>query len=153
MADDLITSSVTLHSRFPHATSLLHEALARALAQTGRKIAERTREGMTPGHFLDSGVSQDETRYEQLTTTSGQVHIPTDYAGDAEYGTHAMEARPVLRPAVAATWPATLHGYWGQAMAGLKAGEQQVLPEIDQPGPAMQPISREDRPAQARTVR
>lgn len=132
----MITSSVSLRSRFPHARALLEEALARALAETGRKIAERTRENMTPGHFLDSGLSQEETRWEQLTPTSGQVHIPTAYAAYAEFGTTHMAPRPVLRPAIDQTWPASLYGYWGYAMRGLSSSGIQVLPEIDVVQPA-----------------
>lgn len=142
MADQHVPSSVVLKSRFPHATALLHDALTRALAQTGRTIAERTREEMTPGHFLDTGLSQQETVWEQLTPTSGQVHIPTDYAAYAEFGTAHTAARPVLRPAIDRTWPATMHGNWGWAMRGLSQSGRQVLPPTDTPRPPGQPVSR-----------
>lgn len=133
MPDPMIRSNVVLRSHFGLARQIMVDRARRAVAETGRQIAERTRENMTPGHFLDTGLSQDETRWEQLTEDSGQVHIPTDYASAPEFGTVHMAARPVLLPAIMELWPDALHKNWRRADA---------LPEINPPGPAMDPISR-----------
>ncbi len=116
----------------------LEQEAADALAKTGQRIAELARENMTPGHFYDTGLSQDETRYEQLTETSGQVHIPTDYAAYPEFGTIHMAPRPVLGPAIDACWPSVMIGYWSAAKRG-------AIDPHPTPGPPMDPISRADR--------
>lgn len=120
------------------AADVLIRAAADALAATGQDIAEKAREAMTPGHFFDTGLSQDETRYEQLTDTSGQVHIPTDYSAYPEFGTVRLSPRPVLGPAVDECWPERLHTHWDEARHG-------TLDPHPAPGPAMDPISRADR--------
>lgn len=128
------TSNVTLTSNFAGARVELLERLARTLAATGEDIAEQTRMNMTPNHFLDTGLSQDETRYEQLGPLKGQVHVPTDYAAYPEFGTSRMAPRPVLTPAIMLHWPAKLHEHWAE----------EDLPALKPPG-GMAPISRSDR--------
>ena len=120
------------------AAAVLIEAAANAMAATGQDIAEAAREAMVPNHFFMTGLSQDETRYEQTDVLAGQVHIPTDYAAYPEFGTDKMEPRPVLGPAIDTMWPASLGQHWDEARAG-------TLAERPAPGPAMDPISRDDR--------
>jgi hypothetical protein len=135
----MFSSHVTVGSKIPQVKGAMLEALARALAMTGKAIADQTKATMQPGHFLETGLSQETTLYEQRTTTSGQVHIPTSYAAYPEFGTVHMAPRPVLMPAIQAKWPTSLYGYWGQAMKGLASG-QQVLPATPAPGAPTPPI-------------
>lgn len=129
------TPSVTLTNNFTLAKAELLERLARTIAATGEDIAQQTRENMGPkGHFYDTGLSQDETRYEQLGPLKGQVHVPTDYAAYPEFGTSRMAPRPVLTPAIMLHWPAKLHEHWAE----------EDLPALKPPG-GMAPISRSDR--------
>ena len=132
-----MSSMVRLRGNWAAADILIIQA-ADAMAATGADIAENARENMTPGWFFDTGLSQDETRYEQLTETSGQVHIPTDYSAYPEFGTIHQEPHPVLGPAIDTMWPASIAQHWDEARLGQ-------LDPHPTPGPAMDPISREDR--------
>lgn len=109
----MISGSARLTNRFGLAIALATEQLARTVAQTGRDIAQSTRENMHPEHyFYDTGLSQDETRWSQISPLSGAVQVPTEYAAYPEFGTSRMAARPALTPAIMQHWPSTLHKNW-----------------------------------------
>lgn len=108
----MITGSVKLTNHMGLGKAFVLDHLARTVAETGRDITESTRENMTPGHFLDKGLSQDETRWSQVSPLAGAVQVPTDYAAYPEFGTSRMAPRPALTPAIAQHWPATLHRNW-----------------------------------------
>lgn len=129
----MATSSVRLTNRFKQSEATIREYLARTICATGKQIAEETQANMTPGHFLDSGLSQENTQWEQLTELSGQVHIATDYAAFPEFGTAGMVARPALHPAIDAVWPDRLERNWRAAP---------LLPPADSSGPPNPPVSR-----------
>lgn len=129
-----ITGAVTIKNNFALGKIAVLEHFSRAIAATGEDIAQTARELMTPGHFLDTGLSQDETRWEQLGTLNGQVHIPTAYAAYPEFGTAHMAPRPVLTPAVMYHWPSTLYRHWAES----------DLPALKPLG-GMTPIGRGDR--------
>lgn len=129
----MINAGMKMSLRFAAAKLIMVDRARRAVAQTGKDIAEQTKANMSPGHFLDTGLSQETTQWEQLTEDGGQVHIPTDYAAYAELGTVHMAARPVLTPAIMQLWPDAIHKNWRKA---------DTLPAIDPPGPAMDPISK-----------
>ena len=122
----MATSSVRLTNRFKAGRATIRDYLARTITATGKQIAEQTRQNMTPGHFLDTGLSQETTKWEQLEPLAGQVHIPTAYAAYPEYGTSHMAARPALTPAIEALWPEQLERNWRAAP---------LLPAADAPGP------------------
>jgi hypothetical protein len=118
----MFKASCTLKNNFAGAREAVLEQFARTIAATGEDIAEQTRENMTPNHFLDTGLSQDETRWEQLSRFAGQVHIPTDYALWPEVGTAHMAPRPVLTPACMQHFPARLYEHWAESsLPALKA--------------------------------
>ncbi len=133
----MATSSMRLTNRFKGSTLIVREYLARTISATGKDIAEATRENMTPGHFLDTGLSQDQTRWEQLEELAGQVHIPTEYAAYPEFGTAHMAPRPALTPAVEAVWPEQLHRNWIAAP---------LLPPADAPEPPGPAIDKNGDP-------
>ena len=122
----MATSSVRLTNHFHQAAAAVRDYLARTITATGKDIAEKTRENMVPHHFLDTGLSQETTRWEQLGELNGQVHIPTAYAAYPEYGTSHMAPRPALTPAIEALWPEQLERNWRDAP---------LLPAADAPGP------------------
>ena len=130
---NLVNANVKSSLRFQLVKLLVLEHARRAIGQTGKEIAEQTRENMTPGHFLDTGLSQETTQWEQLDADGGQVHIPTEYAAYPELGTSTMEARPVLIPAIMQLWPERIHKNWERA--GL-------LGPNDPPTTPSPPISR-----------
>jgi hypothetical protein len=130
----MIKGSATLKNNFAGGTAFVLDHLARTVAATGEDIAQATREEMTPGHFLDTGLSQDETRWEQLERFSGQIHVPTNYASAPEFGTVHMAPRPVLVPAIMMHFPSKLHEHWAE-------GE---LPEL-KPFGGIDALSRADR--------
>lgn len=126
-------SSVRLTNRFAASRLIVRDYLARTITATGKDIAEQTRNNMVPNHFLDTGLSQENTQWEQLGELEGQVHIATDYAADPEFGTVTMAARPVLRPAIMQVWPDQLQRNWRAAP---------LLPKADPPGPPGPVVSK-----------
>jgi hypothetical protein len=128
------TPNVTLTNNVGLAKAELLERLARTIAETGEDIARQTRQNMTPHHFYDTGMSQDETRWEQLGPLHGQVHIPSAYAAYPEFGTRRYAARPALTPAVMLLWPSALHRHWAE----------DDLPAL-KPFGGVGPINRSDR--------
>jgi hypothetical protein len=130
---NLVNAGVAVSLRFRVAKLLMLEHARRAIAQTGREIADQTKANMTPGHFLDTGLSQATTQWEQLSADGGQVHIPTEYAAYPELGTSRMAARPVLMPAILQLWPDRIHANWHRA---------HLLPPADPPTTPSPPISR-----------
>ena len=139
-------AGVNLRSYFPVVTPRVIERAMAAVAATGQDIAEATREAMTPGYFYETGLSQDETRYEQIEPLKGVVHIPTDYAAYPELGTVHMAPRPVLQPAIDQCWPSKLEEHAAEARSGM-------LPPAPAPHPMIDPISQAQRPAAARRRR
>jgi hypothetical protein len=129
----MITGSVKLTNRMGLGKAFVLDHLARTVAETGRDIAQTTRENMTPGHFLDTGLSQDQTRWSQVSPLAGAVQVPTEYAAYPEFGTSRMAARPVLVPAILQHWPSTLHKNWNDPL----------LPEV---GPITGPVPPVGRP-------
>lgn len=130
----MFSGSAKFKNNFKGGTAFVLEHLARTVAATGEDIAEQTRENMHPGFFLDTGLSQDETRWEQLDKLSGQIHIPTAYAAYPELGTARMAPRPVLIPAIMMHFPSKLHEHWAEG----------DLPEL-KPFGSVEPMIRADR--------
>jgi hypothetical protein len=138
---DVVQSTVVIKVQFAIAEAALIEMARRAVAQTGRRVATQAQQAMVPGHFYDTGLSQQNTRWEQLSANGGQVHIATDYAAYPELGTHQMAPRPVLGPAMtgAALVCETLAAAAGMA---LGAGRGQTLPPPGAIQPPGAPVSR-----------
>jgi HK97 gp10 family phage protein len=72
-------------------------AAKRALLQTGKDIAELTRQ-ITP---VDTGALRDSYKAEPISDSVVLVGTETTYAPFVEYGTSKSEAQPHLTPAFA----------------------------------------------------
>ena len=131
----MIRASCTLTNHFGVAKAALTDHLARTLSETSRDIAQSTRENMRPGWFLDTRLSQDETRALRIALLIFLVQVPTAYALFPEQGTVRQAAHPVLIPAIMQHWPSSLERHW--AVAGLPDAGPIVSP--------MDAISRDDR--------
>ena len=128
-----VTSYVRITSRFAAVAAEEIDRAARAIAATGRDMAQSAKDGMTPNHFLDSGLSQETTQWTQTSHEGGAVQIPTEYAAFPEYGTVRMDPRPVLTPAIDQHWPATVLKHWAESSLEPIGSIEPLLAPIAKP--------------------
>ena len=126
--------TVTMRKNFTLARRLVIDRAMAVVAATGEDIAEYAQLLMVPGHFYETGQSEDETRYEQLTRRTGVVHLAMDYDAYPELGTIHMAPRPVLQPAIDWAWPHRLDVHAEEARAG-------TLAPAPDPAPITPPVS------------